>query len=201
MTNQPPNNRKIVQQIKNAGEQNERMLVRTITTILASVGTLAGWMVLAAQTPAPVAEAMVEESPSPTEVPVLPAPTDIIIPTATVAFAPIPTLRAVPGRQLLPTLMPTQASDVVVAPAAVDSPSANTDSAPPTAIAQTLRVVVVPTAVAVDVPAAGGVGGGNQPQPTASGNQPLPTNAPSAPKPTAAPKPKPTPSGNSKGSK
>ena len=201
MTNQAPNNRKFVQQIKSAGEQNERMLVRTITTILASVGTLVGWMVLAAQTPEPVSAVAAEETPVPTEVPAQPAPTAIVVPTATVAFAAIPTLRAVPGRQVMPTLMPTQSGDVVGAGDPPAAPAADASTVAPTAAAQTLRVVVLPTAVSADVPAGGTTSGGNQPQPTASGNQPQPTSIPSAPKPTAVPKPKPTPSGNSKGSK
>ena len=84
MTNQAPNTRKLAQHIKNAGDRNERMLVRTITTILASVGTLVGWMALAADEPGPIVEAVAAE---PTQTP-QPAPTEalLLIPTATVAF-------------------------------------------------------------------------------------------------------------------
>ena len=199
MTNQAPNTRKVVQQIKSAGEQNERMLVRSITTILASVGTLVGWMALAAQTPVAVVAVVVEETPAPTEVPAAPVVIDALIPTATVAFAPIPTLRAIPGRQILPTLMPTL-SGAAVAGGAVDAP-ADPNVFAPTVAAQTLRVVVVPTAAAVEAPGSGSSGGTNQPIPTVAANQPQPTAVPNAPKPTAVPKPKPTPAGNSKGSK
>jgi hypothetical protein len=197
MTNQAPNTRKMAQQIKSAGEQNERMLVRTITTILASVGTLVGWMALSAQAPVPVVEAVVEETPAPTETPAAPVVIDALIPTATVSFAPIPTLRAIPGRQILPTLMPTQ-SGAAAAPA---EPATDLTVAAPTAAAQTLRVVIVPTAAAVEALVGGSTGGSNQPLPTAAANQPQPTAVPNAPKPTAVPKPKPTPAGNSKGSK
>jgi hypothetical protein len=199
MTNQAPNTRKVVQQIKSAGEQNERMLVRSITTILASVGTLVGWMALAAQAPVAVVEVVVEETPAPTEAPAAPVVIDALIPTATVAFAPIPTLRAIPGRQILPTLMPT-VSGAAVAVAAVDA-LVDPNVLAPTGAAQTLRVVVIPTAAAVEAPGSGSSGGTNQPIPTAAANQPPPTAVPNVPKPTAVPKPKPTPAGNSKGSK
>ncbi len=199
MTNQAPNTRKVVQQIKSAGEQNERMLVRSITTILASVGTLVGWMALSAQAPVAVVAVVVEATPAPTEVPAAPVVIDALIPTATVAFAPIPTLRAIPGRQILPTLMPTQ-SGAAVAGGAVDA-LVDPNVLAPTVAAQTLRVVVVPTAAAVEASGSGSSGGTNQPIPTAAANQPPPTAVPNAPKPTAVPKPKPTPAGNSKGSK
>lgn len=196
--NPPPNTRKLTQQLKAAGEQNERMLVRSITTILASVGTLAGWMVLAAQEPTPVVEAVepvVElptDTPYPTETAMLP------MPTATMAFAPIPTLRAIPGRQILPTLMPTTDGQTVAA--AAPAQPADSGAIVPTAASSTLRVVTVPT----PAPANGGSTNpapnpntGGNPQPTAAAPQPPAPTA--APKPTA--KPKPTAAGHSKGSK
>ena len=196
MTNQAPNTRKIAQHIKNAGDQNERMLVRTITTILAGVGTIVGWMALAHQEPVPVVEAVAVE---PTQTPE-PTPTEALrfIPTTTVAFAPIPTLHAIPGRQVLPTLMPTQGV-VDGAPGASGNTVSDTQNPPqPTAAAQTLRVVVVPTAAAVVSDTAGGQAPSAPVQiiPTVAPNQPVP-QATAVPK----PKPKPTPAGNSKGSK
>ncbi len=196
MTNPAPNTRKIAQQIKTAGDQNERMLVRTITTILAGVGTIVGWMALANQEPAPVVEAVAVE---PTQTPE-PAPTEalLMIPTTTVAFAPIPTLHAIPGRQVLPTLMPTQGI-VNAAPGASSDTAADTQNPlQPTAAAQTMRVVVVPTAAAVAPDTAGE-------QAPAAPVQVIPPAAPNQPAPQATavpkPKPKPTPAGNSKGSK
>jgi len=191
MTNQEPNTRKIAQKIKSAGDQNERMLLRTIVTILASVGTLVGWMAIAAKEPVSVAEAIIPES---TQNPELAAPEAVVlIPTATVAFAPIPTLRALPGRQAVPTLMPTQTDGDGTVVLTVDQTQPQ-----PTAPAQTLRVVVATTAVAVVADTSGG-------QAPSAPNQPPPTAAPSqpAPQPTAVPqpKPKPTPAGTSKGSK
>ncbi|MFM2032389.1 MAG: hypothetical protein RLZZ297_1154 [Chloroflexota bacterium] len=197
MTNPPgksaPTARKVLQQLRAAGEQNERMLVRSITTILASVGTLVGWMVLAAQMPDPEAVAAEPVVEAPTETPWPTETATALPPTATIAFAPIPTLRAVPGRAVLPTLMPTAAVGVsAAAPLAADTAS----SAPaPTAPAQPLRVVVVPTA-APAAPPNQPAAAQPQPQPTAAPAQPAP---PPAPRPTA--KPKPTPAGNSKGSK
>ena len=196
MTNQAPNTRKIAQQIKNAGEQNERMLVRTITTILAGVGTIVGWMALASQEPVPVVEAVAVE---PTQTPE-PAPTKalLLVPTATVAFAPIPTLHAIPGRQVLPTLMPTQGL-VNAAPGTNSDTVADTQNPlQPTAAAQILRVVVLPTAAAAAADTAGG-------QAPAAPVKVIPPAAPNQPAPQATampkPKPKPTPAGNSKGSK
>jgi hypothetical protein len=196
MTNQAPNTRKLAQHIKNAGDRNERMLVRTITTILASVGTLVGWMALAADEPVPIVEAVAAE---PTQTPE-PAPTEalLLIPTATVAFAPIPTLQAIPGRQVLPTLMPTQGL-VDAAPMASSDTVADTQSpVQPTAAGQTLRVVSMPTVAAAAPDSAGGL------VPAAPG-QVVPPAAPNLPAPQATavpkPKPKPTPAGNSKGSK
>ena len=196
MTNQAPNTRKIAQHIKNAGDQNERMLVRTITTILAGVGTIVGWMALASQESVPLVEAVAVE---PTQTPE-PAPTEalVLIPTATVAFAPIPTLHAIPGRQVLPTLMPTQGL-VDAAPATSSDPGADTQNPlQPTAAAQTLRVVVVPTSAVVAPDPAGG-------QAPAVPGQVIPPAVPNQPAPQATavpkPKPKPTPAGNSKGSK
>ena len=193
MTSQAPNTRKIAQQIKNAGDQNERMLVRTITTILAGVGTIVGWMALASQEPVPVVEAVAVE---PTQTPE-PAPTEalLLVPTATVAFAPIPTLHAIPGRQVLPTLMPTQGLVDAASGASSDTVADTQNPPQPTAAAQTLRVVVVPTA-------APDTAGGQAP---AAPVQVIPPAAPNQPAPQATavpkPKPKPTPAGNSKGSK
>ncbi len=190
MTNQAPNPRKIAQQIKTAGDQNERMLLRTIVTILASVGTLVGWMALAAKEPVTVAEAIIPEvieTPAPAAAEVV-----VLMPTASVAFAPIPTLRALPGRQAVPTLMPTQSNSDVAVAVVVDQSQPQ-----PTAAPQLLRVVV-PTAVALvaDTSAPQAPNTPSQPQPTAAANQP-------APQPTAVPvpKPKPTAAGHTKGSK
>jgi len=175
MTNQAPE-RKLLQKVRTQTEQNERLLGRTMATVIATCGTIVGWMLIAK--PAPV-DALAMSEPTATPEAVAAAPVLPTLALVELEYAPIPTVAAVPEAAPAPTLMPAPVlaagSGAPPPPAAAVAPAAapaNPAAAPAAPVAvdamPALRMVAQPTA------------------------------APVAPQPAA--RPKPNPGGNTGGS-
>lgn len=151
MTNTPID-RKAFQQVKNATEQNERLLGRTIITTVATCATVVGWMIFANTTPAPVANI------SPSDLPANSAPVEVAM-----NYAPIPTVYALPNLAPLPPLdqhqrtriAPIAVSNSMVAPVSVVAPAPVVQAHAPVA-QPVLRVVARPVAPAIPVAKTGG---------------------------------------------
>jgi hypothetical protein len=172
MTNQAPD-RKLLQRVRTQTEQNERLLGRTMATIIATCGTIVGWMLIAK--PAPVDALAQQEAPA-TATPemLVAAPLAPTLALVQIDYAPIPTVAAVPEAVPAPTLMPAPAmmtsADGGAPPPAAAAPAAapaNQAAAPaPVAVdaMPALRVVAQPTAAPVAPPPAA------RPKPNPGGN-------------------------------
>jgi hypothetical protein len=177
MTNQAPD-RKLLQKVRTQTEQNERLLGRTMATVIATCGTIVGWMLIAK--PAPVdAPAMSDMTAPVTPEAVAAAPVAPTLALVQLEYAPIPTVAAVPEAAPAPTLMPApvlaSGAGAPPPPAAVAAPAA-APANPAPAPAAPVAVDAMPALRVVAPPAA----------------------APVAPQPATRPKPK--PGGNTGGS-
>ena len=155
MTNQAPD-RKLLQKVRTQTEQNERLLGRTMATVIATCGTIVGWMLIAK--PAPVdALAMSDMTAPVTPEAVAAAPVAPTLALVQLEYAPIPTVAAVPEAAPAPTLMPApvlaSGAGAPPPPAAVAAPAAAPANPAPAPVAvdamPALRVVAPPAAAPV----------------------------------------------------